>query len=137
MACECCILSKLFQLTIIYGYPGYKVIKTSKEGKIEKIWVIYFLIMGLLSVLEGTLLFPIIIILNKISRKISPTLKALFHLWLYYPEYRGALLLDQQFGKYFDKAFLKINPILGNILTLAGLENRYKVEEEKEKLINN
>ena len=131
MACGCCILGKLFQLTIIYGYPGYKVIKTSKEGKPEKLWIIYFLIIGLLSVLEGTLLFPVIFILNKICRRIFPTLKVLFHLWLYYPEYRGALLLDQQFGKFIDTAFLKINPILGNILTLAGLENRDKAAKEK------
>ena len=124
MACGCCCISKLIQLTIIYGYPGYKVIKTAKEGKPEKLWIIYFLIIGLMSVLEGTLLFPIIFIFNKICRKLFPTLKVLFHLWLYYPEYRGALLLDQQFGKFIDLAFLKANPILGKLFTLFGLQIR-------------
>ena len=124
MACAGCILSKLFQLTIIYGYPGYKVIKTAKDGKPEKIWIIYFLIIGLLSVLEGTLLFPIIFIFGKICKKLYPTLKLLFHLWLYYPEYRGALLLDQKFGKFIDLAFMKLNPFLGKFLTLLGLTNK-------------
>jgi len=124
MACGGCCFSKLIQLIIIYGYPGYKVLKTAKEGKPEKLWVIYFLIIGLLSVLEGTLLFPIIFILGKICKKIFPTLKVLFHLWLYYPEYRGALLLDQKCGKFIDIAFMKINPLVGKLLTLLGLPNR-------------
>ena len=124
MACGCCFLSKLIELGIIYGYPGYKVLKTAKEGKPEKIWVIYFLIIGLLSVLEGTLLFPIIFILGKICKKLFPTLKVLFHLWLYYPEYRGALLLGQKFGKFIDMVFFKTNPLLGKLLTLLGLPNR-------------
>ena len=124
MACGCCCISKLIQLTIIYGYPGYKVIKTAKEGKPEKLWIIYFLIIGLMSVLEGTLLFPIIFIFNKICRKLFPTLKVLFHLWLYYPEYRGALLLDQILGKHIETAFLKINPSFGKFLTILGVKNK-------------
>ena len=133
MACCCCCLGKLFQLTIIYGYPGYKVIKSAKDKdpKAQKLWIIYFLIIGLLSVLEGTLLFPIIFILNKICRRIFPTLKILFHLWLYYPEYRGALLLDQQFGKFIDLAFLKTNPICGRFLGIIGISNRDKAAEGK------
>ena len=118
------LMYKCIQLTIIYGYPGYKVIKTSKDGKPEKIWIIYFLIIGLLSILESTLLLPIIFILNKIYSKIYPTFKALFHLWLYYPDYRGALLLDQQFGNFIDLAFLKTNPTVGKLFTLFGLQNR-------------
>ena len=131
MACGCCCLGKIFQLSIIYGYPGYKVIKTAKEGKPEKLWIIYVLIIGLLSILEGTLLFPIIFILNKICERIFPTVRILFHLWLYYPEYRGALLLDQLFGKYIDAAFLKANPICGKFLTILGLTNRDDAEQHK------
>ena len=82
MSC-CCCFSKLIQLFIIYGYPGYKVLKTAKEGKLEKLWILYFLIIGIFSVLEGTLLFPIIFILGKICKRIYPTLKVLFHFWLY------------------------------------------------------
>ena len=133
MACGSCLLAKLFQLTIIYGYPGYKVIKTAKEGNTDKIWIIYFLIIGILSVLEGTLLFPIIFIFNKICKRIVPTLKILFHLWLYYPEYRGALLLDQKFGNFIDKAFLKTNPTIGKFLTLVGLPNRDSAANQKKK----
>ena len=126
-----CLLFKLIYLTSIYGYPAYKVIKAQKEDKVEKIWIIYFLIVGVLSILEGTLLFPIIFILDKICKKIYLTLKLLFHLWLYYPEYRGALLLDQQFGKFIDSAFLKANPIFGKLLTLVGLPIRDTAAEDK------
>ena len=128
-----CLLFKLVYLTSIYGYPAYKVIKAKKDDKVEKIWIIYFLIVGVLSILEGTLLFPIIFILDKICKKIYLTLKLLFHLWLYYPEYRGALLLDQQFGKFIDLAFLKANPILGKLLTLVGLPIRDTAAEAKKR----
>ena len=117
-------LTKIFQLILIYGYPAYKVLKTAKEGKLEKLWVIYFLIIGILSVLEGTLLFPIIFILGKISKRIYPFLKVFFHLWLYYPEYRGALLIDHLYGKFIDLAFLKTNPIGGKVLNKLGIPNR-------------
>ena len=131
MACACCFLSTLFQLGIIYGYPAYKVIKTSKEEKEKKLWIIYFLIIGLLSILEGTLLFPIIFVLGKISKKIYPFIKVAFHFWLYYPEYRGALLLDQLFGKFIDLAFLKTNPIAIIILGKLGIPNRDIAGETK------
>ena len=130
MAC-CCCLSKIFQLILIYGYPAYKVLKTSKEGKQEKLWVIYFLIIGIFSILEGTALFPVIFILGKISKRIYPFLKVFFHLWLYYPEYRGALLIDQMFGKFIDLVFLKANPIGGKVLTKIGIPNRDNAGENK------
>lgn len=131
MACCCCSFYKLFQLGVIYGYPAYKVLKTSKEGKTEKLWIIYFLIIGLLSILEGTLLFPIIFILDKISKKIYSFFKVAFHFWLYYPEYRGALLIDQKFGNMIDFVFLKSNNIAGKILTKLGIPNRDTEREEK------
>ncbi len=129
MACGC--LSKIFQLILIYGYPAYKVLKTAKDGKQEKLWVIYFLIIGIFSILEGTVLFPIIFILGKISKRIYPFLKVCFHLWLYYPEYRGALLIDQMFGKFIDLVFLKANPIGGKVLTKIGIPNRDNAGENK------
>jgi hypothetical protein len=131
MACGCCLISKLFNLIVIYGYPGYKVMQTAQKEKQEKIWIIYFLIIGLLSVLEGTILFPIIFILGKISTKIYPTLKILFHLWLYYPEYRGALLLDQQFGHFIDLAFLKSNSLAGGLLSKLGVPLRDTAAAQK------
>ena len=130
MACICCLISKLFQLGIIYGYPAYKVIKTSKEEKEKKLWVIYFLIIGILSILESTVLLPIIFILGKISQKIYPFIKVAFHFWLYYPEYRGALLLDQLYGKFIDLAFLKMNPIAMKVLVFIGIPNREKPKTE-------
>ena len=124
MACGCCIVSKLLQLCIIYGYPGYKVIITAQKKELQKLWIIYFLIIGLFSVLEGTILFPIIYILGKISCRIYPMLKTLFHLWLYYPEYRGALLLDQKFGNFINLAFLIANLLAGKVISFLGIPDR-------------
>ena len=132
MACLCCCsLSKIFGLALIYGYPAYKVIKTGQSGKVEKLWVIYFLIIGIFYILEGTLLFPIILILSKISKKIYPFMKIAFHLWLYYPEYRGALLLEQNCGKFIDMAYLKSNPIVGKFVEILGIPNRDKAAAKK------
>ena len=124
MSCGCCILTKLIQLCIIYGYPGYKVIRTAQEKNLQKLWIIYFLIIGLFSILEGTILFPIIYILGKVSRRIYPMMKTLFHLWLYYPEYRGALFLDQKFGNFINLAFLKANPLAGKVISFLGIPDR-------------
>ncbi len=124
MACCCCPLTKIFELILIYGYPAYKVLKSAKDGQLEKLWIIYFLIIGLFSILEGTILFPIIFILGKINKKIYPFIKVSFHLWLYYPDYRGALLLDQLHGKYIDLIYIKVNTIAGKVFDKIGIPNR-------------
>ena len=124
MSCICCFLFKCIQLVIIYGYPGYKVIQTAQKKDLQKLWIVYFLIIGLCSICEGTILFPIIFLLGKLSLKIYPTLKILFHLWLYYPEYRGALLIEQKCGDLIDKIFLRINPLVGKLFSFLGIENR-------------
>lgn len=48
---------------IIYrlAYPGYKAHESIKSSKIEKLWLVYFLIMGLLAMLQWTLLYPIVL----------------------------------------------------------------------------
>ena len=84
----------------------------------------YFLITGLCFVLEETILFPIIILLGKLSNKIYPVFKVIFHLWLYYPEYRGALLIEQKCGTLIDKIFMRTNPLVGKIFSYLGIENR-------------
>ena len=129
MACGCCCLSALLGKVILLGYPGYKSLKSAKEGKLDKIWILYFLILGVLFLLENTLLFPIVFILGKISKKIYPTLKLLFALWLYYPEYRGALLLDQQFGKFIDIGYIKVSPVAGKVLSKFGIPDRGEKEK--------
>ena len=131
MACGCCLCGALLEKAVLLGYPGYKAIKSAKEGKLEKIWIIYFLILGVLFLLENTLLFPIIFLFGKISKRIYPTLKLLFALWLYYPEYRGALLLDQQFGKFIDIAYLKVNPVAGKILSKLGIPDRSEKQKSE------
>ena len=131
MACICCCLYKCIQLFIIYIYPGYKVIQTFQKNDLQKMWIIYFLILGLFTICEQTLLLPIIFILGKLCRTIFPTLKILFHLWLYYPEYRGALLLEQKNGDLINKIYLKLNPIVGKVFTFVGIPNRVDLNFRK------
>ena len=124
-------ISKILEFIFIYGYPVYKVSKTSMEGKPEKLWIIYFLILAIISLTEGNLLFPIVCISGKISEGIYPFLKTCFVFWLYYPGFKGALLFDQLFGKYIDLVFLKLNPIIGRIFRLFGIPNRDRPVETK------
>ena len=124
MPCACCFLFKLIQIIVIFGYPGYKVIQAYQSKDLQKIWIIYFLIVGIYSICEKTVLFPFIIILGKIGRRIYPTIKTLFHLWLYIPEYRGALYINQYKGDLINKIFIRINPLIGRIFSLVGIENR-------------
>lgn len=49
----------LIYYTLTIGYPTLQIIQMEKDKKTEKIWVLYFLILGLLTILEATALFPI------------------------------------------------------------------------------
>ena len=131
MSCLCCLFFEFIQLIVIYAYPGYKIIKNFQKKELQKIWIIYFLIVGIYSICEKTILFPLIIILGKIGRKIYPIIKILFHLWLYIPEYRGALLINQQNGELISKIFIALNPLLGKILSNLGIDNKDPYDEMK------
>lgn len=48
------------QNAIITGYPIYRILQDKEDPKERKMWLLYFLTLGLLSILEGTILFPII-----------------------------------------------------------------------------
>ena len=124
MSCISCCFFKCLQLFIIYGYPGYKVIQSAQQKDLQFYYIVYFFLIGILAILESTILFPIILILGKIGKNIYPTIKVLFHLWLYYPEYRGALLIDQKCEDLIDKIFLRTNPLVGKLFSFLGIENR-------------
>ena len=120
MVCACSLYFNVVYFLAIYGYPCYKV----KNGEQDKIWPIYFLILGIFSFLENTALFPLKWLLDKICFCMFPTLKSLFFLWLYSPQYKGALLLDKLFGKYIDMAYEKLNPIIGKFVESLGIKNQ-------------
>ena len=58
MAICCCFTFSLIYNFITLGYPAYQITKMLKENKTEKIWVVYFLLLGLFTLLESTILFP-------------------------------------------------------------------------------
>ena len=53
-----------------------------------------------------------------------PTVKALFALWLYYPEPSGIDFIEKLAGEYIDLAFLNINPIIGKHMEKIGVMNK-------------
>ena len=120
MVCACSLYFNVVYFLAMYGYPCYKV----KKGEQDKIWPIYFLILGIVSFLENTALYPLKWLLEKICFCMFPTIKALFFLWLYCPQYKGALLLDKLLGKYIDMAYEKLNPIVGKFVENLGIKNQ-------------
>ena len=117
MVCACSLYFNTLYFIAVYGYPLYKI----KEGKPDKIWLYYFLILGAFSFLEYTLLFPLKWLLEKIDFCMFPSVKALFFLWLYCPKYLGALLIEQMCEKYLDMAYEKTYPIIGKYLNKVGV----------------
>ena len=124
MACVCSLLFKLTYFAIVLGYPGLQVYHLSKDGKTEKLWLLYFMILSVCSLLEYTVLYPVKFLLGKICSCMFPSLVAGFALWLYYPSTKGINILEQLGGKYIDVAFLKINPAAGKFLEKIGIPNR-------------
>ena len=55
------LLFRTIYLAATIGYPGFMIHKNKDNNneKDQKLWVLYFLILGCLNLLEGTLLFPI------------------------------------------------------------------------------
>ena len=121
MSCINCLLFNIFYLTAIYCYPTYKFL----TNKVDKLWVLYFMILGAYSLLESKFLFLFrFLIFNNCILYILYTIKALFFLWLYHPTFLGALLLDSLYGKIIDNIFSKINPKIGQHLTKLGYINK-------------
>jgi len=118
--CACSLYFNTVYFIIVYGYPAYQV----KKGKQDKIWLLYFLFLGIFLFLENTFLFPIKWLLSKICFCMFPAVKALFFLWLYYPKNKGALLLEKLSEKYIDMAYEKVNPIIGKYLEKVGINNK-------------
>ena len=115
-----CLLFHVFYVTVIYGYPGYKIITT----KAEKLWITYFLILGSFYLVESKFLILFKFLFPKCILNILCIIKALFFLWLYHPTFFGALLLDELYGKYIDMAFSKLNPIIGQYISKLGFVNK-------------
>ena len=40
-------------------YPAYQAHLAYKNNKSERLWLLYFFLFGILSILEGTVLFPV------------------------------------------------------------------------------
>ena len=121
MSCINRLLFNIFYLTVIYCYPTYRFL----TNKVDKLWLLYFMILGTYYVLETKFLFIFrFLIFNNCILYILYTIKALFFLWLYHPTFLGALLLDSLYGKIIDNIFSKINPKIGQHLTKLGYINK-------------
>ena len=60
MDCITWLLFFLIQNGILVAYPAYQLLQNKEDIKEKKLWIMYFFCLGLLAILEGTVLFPII-----------------------------------------------------------------------------
>ena len=124
MVCACYLLFQATYFLIVLGYPLKCLYLLGKEGKTDKTWIFYFFLLTFFYLCESTILFPFKYLLDKIDFCMFPAIKALFALWLYYPGTKGVDLVEAKLGPILDKAFLKINPILGRHLAKIGIMNK-------------
>ena len=106
--------------------------KSIKESKPNKLWILYFFVFGILTLLEGTVLFPVKYLLNLICTCIWCISKALFAVWLYHPSYRGALLLHQLGEPHLAKVQTILEPTVGKALSFVGIPTRKEETKTKE-----
>ena len=132
MVCACYLLFQCTYFAIILGYPLFCLYKLDKEGRVDDKWINYFFLLTLLFIGEFTVLFPFKWLLGKIDFCMFSTVKALFALWLYYPnEKNGINIIKDLIGKYLDLAFIKINGICGPFAEKIGIENKDVAGKEK------
>ena len=124
MVCACYLLFQGTYFAITLGYPLKTLYMLDREGKKDKKWIYYFFILTVFYLLELTLLYPLKYLLNKICFCMFPTVKALFALWLYYPEVEGISTIENMVGPYLDTAFLKVNPMIGGFMEKIGIQNK-------------
>ena len=124
MICACYLLFQCTYFAIVLGYPLICLYKADKNGKIEEKWIYYFFFLTILYLGELTILFPLKWLLGKIDFCMFPTVKALFALWLYYPEKNGIQLIENLIGEHLVKAFEKANKIVGKFAIKIGIPNR-------------
>ena len=125
MICACYLLFQFTYFAIVLGYPLTKLYKADKEGKIENKWIYYFFFLMILYLGELTVLFPLKWLLGKIDFCMFPTVKALFALWLYYPDDKnGITFIENIIGDKLEKTFIKINGLVGKYAEKIGIPNR-------------
>ena len=124
MVCACYLLFQATYFAATLGYPCYCLYELQKKDSTDKKWMYYFFFLSFFYLLEGTLLYPLKYLLNKICFCMFPTVKILFAIWLYNTKYSGIDLFEEKLGKHLDTAFLKINTYIGRIMEKIGIENR-------------
>jgi hypothetical protein len=91
-----CLLFCLVGVGIVWVYPFSQTYASLKDKQYSKQWLSYWLVLGLISFLEQTLLSFLA------GFFLFETLKVLFALWLVHPNFKGAEYLAEEF---FDGAF--------------------------------
>ena len=126
--CSCGTTSLIFNITILsllYIYPLTQAFKSIKENNPSRLYAYYFTIISLFFILESTILIPFVYLFDSICIYLYPTIKSLICLWLYYPEYRGALYIDDKISGLVDKFFPLINTKVSSIMeSVLGFPHR-------------
>ena len=114
-----CLLFCLVGVGIVWVYPLSQTYTSLKDKQFSKQWLSYWLVLGLVSFLEQTLLS----FLSGFC--LFDTLKALLALWLVHPNFKGAEYLAEEFleGAFEGvKGTLKPTP-LGKFLGLEDADD--------------
>merc|ERR1711934_1317633 len=141
MAFLTCLALKLgfYGSTIVYPASQFR----SCEKSSERLWLFYFIIFGLVTALESTVLFPVVLILNKLCGCFWTIAKIAFAVWLYHPTFKGALFLNQKAEKFYPIVFKQLE-MVGKLFDGIGFQQNEaapvktpsSTEDESQPLIN-
>eukprot|EP00360_Condylostoma_magnum_P001929 CAMPEP_0168316902 /NCGR_PEP_ID=MMETSP0210-20121227/20582_1 /TAXON_ID=40633 /ORGANISM="Condylostoma magnum, Strain COL2" /LENGTH=105 /DNA_ID=CAMNT_0008307277 /DNA_START=12 /DNA_END=326 /DNA_ORIENTATION=+ len=102
-----CVLCLAF-LALSWGYPAYKTYQVIKENDYDEQWISYWMIFGVLTFLEHTILYYLT------GNYVWEILKAIFVAWLVHPDFKGAEFINENFSGqvYFPlENILKSTPV--------------------------
>ena len=129
------LVFKLAYFAVTLGYPIKEALNSVKNKEPSRLWLSYFLFLGVLSLLEGTVLFPVKYLLNMLCSCTWSSIKFVLCLWLYHTDYKGALFINQLTQPYVEMYYPLVTGPLGKVLSFVGLPTRSE-EDNKEKKTN-
>ena len=130
------LVFKLAYLVVVLAYPIKEALNCVKNKEPSRLWLSYFLFLGVLTLLEGTVLFPVKYLLNMLCSCTWSSIKFVLCLWLYHSEYKGALFINQITQPFIEMYYPLVAGPLGKVLSLVGLPTRKDEETTETKKAN-
>lgn len=115
------------------GYPASQAIKSAKENTPSKLWITYFFLLGVLTLLEYTVLLPVTALLNLVCECVWPIIKALVCVWMFHDTYKGALFVEQKAQPFTQKYYGLVSKAVGKFVAFVGVPQRDQEKKEDKK----